>query len=69
MSQRQHPNRINCWLSDEDTWLHPALEDLVREFEAQGVKTSKGDLIRQALLKTYGSRKAKYVNTDNSNGS
>ena len=59
---RQHPNRIGTWLPDEDTWLHDCLEDLAREFtEQKGVRTTKGDLVRAALLMAYGERKNRYV--------
>lgn len=66
---RQHPDRISCWLGDDDAWLHDALDDLIEELKQSGVKTSKGDLVRQALLAMYGDRKGRYVPTGDSNSS
>jgi hypothetical protein len=56
----KHPNRVSCWLRDQDSWLHDALDDLAKEMTEKGIKTTKSDLVRSALVDHYANLKAKY---------
>lgn len=50
VGDRKHPNRISCWLSDDDMWVHDALAQMAKELTALGQKTSKSDVIRLILV-------------------
>lgn len=59
--QRKHPNRVSAWVPDTEVWLHDCLDDVAKTMTESGVKTTKSDLIREALMARYGHLKSRYV--------
>ena len=57
----KNPQRINSWLRPEDVWLHQCLDDLAVQMTKAGIKSTKSDMVRLALLEVYGNQKQKYV--------
>jgi len=60
-NKRQHPNRISAWVPDDEVWIHDCLDDVAKTMTENGVRTTKSDLIRDAVMKLYGHLKRRYT--------